>query len=375
MRRTTPGRLVPAVLALIISASLTLAGPATATSAATSATGTAATTGTATTRGTAGATGTARGGVSSTSLPVFINPAADLTADPDRPNESWYLIAHVTAGGHRYGFLAHYLSNGTATQGMASSAVSITDESTGWYTRSEVALPPRAGLSGKPGMDIRTQNITWTGDATQMQLHATVPQGRIDVTLRPQGNVLYNLATGYFPMFADPQFPNHEYAFPTIDTTGTLTLDGRTHQVRGQSWMDRQWGPLPADLMDGHAGWTWMDLNLSNGDKISLWRTLRGSEHTWATILSPDGTHAVAAAGITADPTARWTSPTSGATFNTHWTVTIPGRHATLDVRATTRNQELLTPGPRYEGSATITGTYLGHRVTGHTYVEQAGLQ
>jgi predicted secreted hydrolase len=354
MRKTTAGAAVAAASALIISASLAMAGPATATVA---------------------AIGSARGGVASTSFPVFVDPVAGLTANADRPNESWYVIAHVTAGGHRYGLLAHYLSNGTATQGTASSAVSITDETTGWYTRSEVALPPRAGLSGRPGVDIHTQNITWTGDATQMQLHATVPQGRIDVTLRPQGNVLYNLATGYFPMFADPQYPNYEYAFPTIDTTGTLTLNGRTEQVHGQSWMDRQWGPLPADLMDGHAGWTWMDLNLSNGDKISLWRTLHGSEHTWATILSPDGTHTVAAATITADPAARWTSPTSGQTFNTHWKVTVPDRHATLDVRVTTKNQELLTPGPRYEGSATVTGTYQGHRISGYTYVEQAGLQ
>jgi predicted secreted hydrolase len=313
-------------------------------------------------------------GLKPTNVPVLVEAAADLAARPDRPNESWYVIAHVAAGGHRYGFLAHYLTMGDAAKGFASSAVSITDETTGWYSRSESLLPPRTGLSQSPGVDIHTPNISWTGNASQMTLQATVPEGRIDVALRPRGAVLYNLGTGYFPMFADPQYPNHEYGLPAIDTSGTLTIEGRTLKVEGQSWLDHQWGPLP-DFATTGAGWTWLGLTLSNGVKISLWKTRLNTTNTWATVLAPDGTHTIAEATLTPGTSGTWTSPDSHVTYPSHWTATIPGLRAALKINATAKNQELLVPGPRYEGSAAVAGIFEGRPVTGSTYVEIAGAQ
>ncbi|MER5520878.1 lipocalin family protein [Streptomyces sp. NPDC002763] len=319
--------------------------------------------------GTATATTASGQGLRQTSLPVAVDPAADLTANPDRLNESWYVTAHVTAGGHHYGFLAHYLSAGDAKQGQASSAVSITDEDTGWYTKSEIVRPPRTGLSDKQGVDIHTDNITWTGDTKEQKLHAKVPEGTIDVTFRPQGNVLYNMGTGYIPMFGEAKYPNYEYAFPTMDTSGTLTLNGRTEKVRGESWLDRQWGPLP-NIAAGEASWSWMNLNLSNGDKVSLWTTKESKKNTWATVLKPDGTQTVAEATITPDSSTLWTSPHTGKKYPTRWKVTIPGEHAKLNVKLYAKDQELVTPGPRYEGSAAVNGTYDHRPVTGATYVE-----
>ncbi|WP_116437402.1 lipocalin-like domain-containing protein [Frankia sp. CcI49] len=318
---------------------------------------------------TAGSTATAR--LDPTALPVLVDPAASLAPGADRLNESWYLTAHVTAGRHRYAFLAHYLAVGNGQFGLTASSVSVTDETTGWYTASNVALGPKAGLSNAPGVDIHTPNITWTGDSTQMNLVAKVPEGQISVTLRPRGPVLYNMGTGYFAMFGEPQYPNYEYAYPTIDTTGTLTLNGHTDKISGESWFDRQWGPGP-DISTGDATWTWMNPILPNGDKISLWSTIdKGKTATWATVLRPDGTHTIAEATITPDTASKWTSPATQASYITRWKVTIPGVSAALNVRAVTNNQELTVPGPRYEGSATVTGIYKGLPVTGICYVEQ----
>ncbi|WOX15406.1 lipocalin family protein [Streptomyces sp. N50] len=355
MRKTTVGA-TTVTAALIASLALVSGGTATATTAS----------------GQTAAHSTTSGkGLNQTSLPVAVDPAADLTANPDRVNESWYVTAHVTAGGHHYGFLAHYLSAGDAKQGRASSAVSITDEDTGWYTRSEAILPARAGLSDKQGVDIHTDNISWTGDIKEQKLHAKVPEGTIDVTFLPQGNVLYNMGTGYFPMFGDAKYPNYEYALPTMATSGTLTLNGRTDKVRGESWLDRQWGPLP-DIAAGEASWGWMNLNLSNGDKVSLWKTEDSKENSWATVLKPDGTQTVAEATLTPDNSTLWTSPTTGKKYPTRWKVTIPGEHAKLNVKTYTNDQELVITGPRYEGGAAVTGTYDHRPVKGTTYIEVA---
>jgi predicted secreted hydrolase len=252
--------------------------------------------------------------------------------------------------------------------------VSITDEDTGWYTRSEVSPPARWGLSDKQGVDIHTENITWTGDAKEMKLRAKVPEGTIDVTLRPRGSALYNMGTGYFPMFGDAKYTNYEYALPTMDTSGTMTLNGRTENVRGQSWLDRQWGPLPG-FGSGSASWAWMNLNLSNGKKVSLWKMTRDKQNTWATVLNPDGTHVIAEAALTPDNSTLWTSPTTGRTYPTRRKVTIPGEHADLDVAVYANDQELVKTGSRYEGSAAVTGTYDHRKVTGATYIEVTGGQ
>lgn len=359
MRKTTIGTAAIAS-ALLASTGLVSAGAATATTAAPAA---------------ADSTASDQG-LALTNLPVLVDPAPDLTYNPDRPNQSWYVTAHVTAGGHRYGFLAHYnqFNVGDPEQWRTLSAVSITNEDTGWYTKSEVGLPPGAGLSDKQGVDIHTDNITWTGDAKEMKLRAKVPEGNIDVTFRPRGNVLYNMGTGYFPMFGDARYNNYEYALPTMDTSGTLTLNGRTEKVRGQSWLDRQWGALPADLTSGRASWAWMSLNLSNGDKVSLWKTKYDKENTWATVLRPDGTQTVAEATLTPDNSTLWTSPHTGKSYPTRWKVSIPGEDAKLNVTVHAKDQELVTTR-RYEGSAAVAGTFDHRPVTGTTYIEVAGGQ
>jgi predicted secreted hydrolase len=359
MRKTTVGAAAIAS-ALVASIALASGGTATATTA---------------TDSTAAHSVTSKQGLAQTSLPTLVDPDADLAANADRVNQSWYLTAHVTAGGHRYGFLAHYLSAGDAKQGFAGSTVSITNEDTGWYTNSDItSLPPQTGLSDKQGVDIHTDNISWTGDAKEMKLRAKVPEGTIDVTLRPRGHTLYNMGTGYFPMFGDAKYPNYEYALPSVDTSGTMTLNGRTEKVRGESWVDRQWGPLP-NVAAGDASWAWMNLNLSNGDKVSVWNTKSDKQNNFATILKPDGTQTVAEATLTPDQSTLWTSPTTGKSYPTRWKVTIPGEHAKLNVNVYAKNQELAGVGganavPRYEGSAAVTGTYDHRHVTGSTYIE-----
>ncbi|MGW0948035.1 lipocalin family protein [Streptomyces sp. NPDC002623] len=356
MRKTTAG--ATAVAAVLI-ASFTLAsgGSATAT----------------TTADPAAAHGTTSGqGLAQTDLPVLVDPAADLAATTDRENQSWYVTAQVTAGGHRYGFLAHYVNIRDVKNGFGTSTVSIIDKDTGWTAKSEIILPAGSGLSDKQGVDIHTDNITWTGDTKEQKLRAKVPEGTIDVTLRPRGNVLYNMGTGFFPMFGDAQYPNYEYAFPTIDTSGTLTLKGRTEKLRGQAWLDRQWGPLPITNSAGRT-WTWMNLSLSNGDRISVWNTKLDKENNFATILKPDGTQTVAEATLTADESTLWTSPTTGKTYPTRWKVSIPGVDARLNVVSHTADQELPNTGPRYEGSAAVTGSYDHRPVSGTTYVEVTG--
>ena len=53
---------------------------------------------------------------------------------------------------------------------------------------------------------------------------------------------------------------SYYYSQPFFDGEGTLTIDGRSIEVTGHAWMDREWSsqPLAAD----QKGWDWFSLHL-----------------------------------------------------------------------------------------------------------------
>lgn len=303
-----------------------------------------------------------------TNLPVVVDAVSDLAFHPDRENESWYVTAFVTAGEHRYGLLAHHLNRGVLSQGATGASVSVTGETLDFYTRNEVTLPAGAGLIQASGIDIRTEVMTWTGDADAMKVEAQLPEGGFELSLRTVGPVLYNMGSGCFAMFGEPEYRNYQMSFPYIEATGALTLNGRTEQITGSAWFDRQWGPLPELGKD--ALWIWMNFVLPDGERISLWDTSGRSRNTWGTILAADGVHTIVEATMSRDDTTLWRSPESGQRFATRWTVTLPCLQTEFDVAVAVARQELLQPAPRYEGLARFTGVHRGEPVKGLCYVE-----
>ncbi|WP_407636950.1 lipocalin family protein [Hamadaea tsunoensis] len=121
--------------------------------------------------------------------------------------------------------------------------------------------------------------------------------------------------------------------------------------------------------------WTWMALQLSNGERINLWDLFaQGSESSYATVLHPDGTHEIVAVKPLADTTsAFWTSPTTGKRYGTRWTVNIPGLQASLTIVVEPQGQEVQAFGGVYEGAGSVTGRYRGKPISGQIYVEQLG--
>ena len=281
------------------------------------------------------------------------------------------MAGHVRADGHEFAYLVHVINQpDTDSRHLV---VNVTDGTTGWFQAHNAFFSPDDFHWSSAGLDIRTPSLTWAGDAARQTISTTTPWGALDIVLEAQGPVLYYGGTGAFGLLNLTQV---QYALPQLATTGTLTAEGHTWQVTGDSWLDRQWGAVP-DLRVNR--WSWMNLVIPGGDKIAIWDIRsadgKGPEESWATILRTDGTHEL----VPVTPLARnagrlFTSPTSGFVFPTQWTLTIPSRDTRLTVTTTVVNQE--TPGlgtSVYEGAATFDGTYRGEPVSGRTYVEQLG--
>ncbi|MEV0144194.1 MULTISPECIES: lipocalin-like domain-containing protein [unclassified Nonomuraea] len=297
-------------------------------------------------------------------FPTFVRLPADQAAHPEARQEWWYLVGHVNARGHRFGY---QVTIGGA--GKPQVMIAISDKTTGAFHTESKSYPLDQTSFSTTELDIRTPTATLSGPMEAMRLRATLPVGELDLTLRPQGPVLYNNGTGLIPFLGGTSY---YYSLPSLATQGTLKVDDRAYPVTGESWLDRQWGTWDWSTMQK---WTWMAVQLSNGDRVNLWDLFaEGSEFPYATVLRRDGTHEVVAVKPLADTASGfWTSPTSGQRYGTRWIVNIPALDTSLTVTAKPGHELQSAFGGLYEGAATVTGRYRGKPITGQAFVEQNG--
>jgi predicted secreted hydrolase len=298
-------------------------------------------------------------------FPTFVHLPADQAAHPTVPWEWWYVVGHLNAHGHRFGYEVQ-LVGGAAPQAL----IAITDKTSGaYYTHSQSYSPDQTSFS-TTALDARTPSATLSGPMDSMALHARLPAGEITLTLSARGPALYNNGTGLLPFLGGTSF---YYSLPSLASQGTLTVNNHTYPVSGQSWLDRQWGTWDWTTVQR---WTWMALQLSDGDRVNLWDLFaQDGEVHYATVLRPDGTHELVAVNPLADTTSDfWTSPTTGKRYGTRWIVNIPALDASLTVVARPQGQEIQeASGGIFEGASSVTGRYRGQPVTGQAYVEQLG--
>ena len=172
---------------------------------------------------------------------------------------------------------------------------------------------------------------------------------------------------------------SHYYSITRMPTRGTLEIDGERFEVRGESWMDHEFGT--SFLEPEQQGWDWLSLQLGDGRELMLYQLRRsdGSRdpRSSGTIVDARGrpTH-LGAADFTMTKAGPSFRSESGATYPTAWTVEIPSAGLTLAVTTPLQNQELVTPAANiayWEGLVDVTGTSGGSPVSGRGYLEMTG--
>lgn len=307
-------------------------------------------------------------------IPATVDPAAGLAAQPTSGSKTWtdsiYVNADVKAGGHDYAIA--FLTQRRPGLGANLLGLEVADETTGWYKKYTPVIAEDDYQWSTSGLDIKAPGLSWTGDAQHMSVKISTPWGGIDLQLAARGPAFNYAGTGSWPMLGDTQY---EYAFPSMRTTGTLTVDGKTEKVSGTSWLDRQWGDLPLD--DSTMRWTWMPFRLPNNDVLALWDVVNSKTETaWATVMRPDGSYELAKVEPLAEGVHRtWTSPHTGKTYATRWNIEIPSLKTKLTVSILGPDDQESGNGADgvYEVPAAYVGTYEGKRVTGKTFTEQVG--
>jgi predicted secreted hydrolase len=120
---------------------------------------------------------------------------------------------------------------------------------------------------------------------------------------------------------------SYYYSHPSMTTNGTLTIDGRSIDVRGSSWFDHQWGGFGKC----YPAWDWFSLRLDDGSFVMLYNLKDPSlndipNQRGLSYIDRNGKvewwHGEDAANLTA--TRWWKSDLFGFRYPLDWTIDTP---------------------------------------------------
>jgi hydroxyneurosporene synthase CrtC len=195
------------------------------------------------------------------------DPIRDLAAHYGTDGDSFYMLSYVSDGENDFTVLFHQLLIYKSPLGPVAQLVisSFNDTTKGDYHFGEVTYflkemenePSSVVVSSTHTIDRTIVDIVMpegrlsgTNDEMHVEGHVDDMIG-LSMKMVHRGPIIPNLVTGVIPFSGDI---NWEYALPSMETKGTLTVAGRTRSVTGVSWFDRQWGRF------GAYKWTWMNI-------------------------------------------------------------------------------------------------------------------
>ncbi len=305
----------------------------------------------------------------------------DHGAHPDFKIEWWYVTANLrTSDGEELG--AQWTLFRSALQpgkrgGWADPQIWLGHAAVTTANRHYVAERLARGGVGQAGVEAEPFDAwidNWQMEAVTSEL--ADPLDKIDLNAKGDG-FQYQLrltAKGPLVLQGEKGFSvksaagqaSYYYSQPFYEVRGTVILDGRSREVNGRAWLDREWSSQP--LASNQTGWDWFSLHLATGEKVMAFR-LRDDRQGYvsANWVSADGTTAAM------DPADVQLSPLRTATVNgrvipVEWNLKIPSRG--LDINTTALNEQawMATSTPYWEGPISFTGT-----ASGSGYLEMTG--
>ena len=281
-------------------------------------------------------TATDRNATPATGVPLFVDPANDLSAKENASNDSWYVTCMFESEGKTLGFEWHQSNTPAEVQ----SEFLLTNATDNIWRPHTVAEPGSEAGASKSELSVYSSFGTLKGDRSRLTLNLKAEHGSVDVVLTPREQELYNGTTGLLPLGGQSSY---EYGFPNMTVEGTFTIDGQTYPVRNATaWFDRQWGtstvtdPVEIErLADAiaNASWSWLGMAFGEDHRLALsfWDVYEGpgKRSTFATVLDEGGVLANVDAAVTYDRI--WASSESGNKYPSDAHITAP--QVGLDLR------------------------------------------
>jgi predicted secreted hydrolase len=317
----------------------------------------------------------------------------DHYSHPDFKTEWWYYTGHfTTASGKNYGYQVTFFRFGLKDRQQKDSSPLFTDLYMAHFALSDkdaktfrVAERVNRGYGEKAGAatdKLLVWNEDWRLEGSGESQTLSVKDKNVSLKLRlvPAKPPVLHGDNGLSQKAEGDGRASYYYSFTRLNTEGEVEIAGRKETVRGQSWMDHEFGSN--QLAEDQLGWDWFSLQLDDNTEIMLYvmRRKDGSVDPYSsgTVIKAAGsTRRLALADYKIEALEKWKSPQSGAVYPMKWKVTIPSERLELDVTPFFPGQELDTKKSTkvtyWEGSVAVRGTVKERPVGGLGYVEMTG--
>jgi len=317
----------------------------------------------------------------------------DHFSHPDFKTEWWYYTGHFeTEAGKSYGYQVTFFRFGLRDRQAEDEKPLFTDLHMAHFALSDkqgkkfrVAERANRAYNGKAGA-ATDRYLVWNEDwkvEAQGESHVIEVKDK-DVALKlrltsAKPPVLHG-ENGLSQKAEGRGRASYYYSLTRLKTEGDLEIAGKTESVRGQSWMDHEFGSN--QLAEDQLGWDWFSIQLDNNTELMLYLMRRkdGSidPYSSGTLIYANGsTRRLALGNFQIQALEKWKSPRSGGNYPIKWKVTIPGEGIELEIVPFFPDQELdtrkSTKVTYWEGSVHVRGASQKKPIQGLGYVEMTG--
>jgi predicted secreted hydrolase len=315
----------------------------------------------------------------------------DHGAHPAFRHEWWYFTGNLkTAGGRRFGYeltifrialspLVSRSGSRWATNQLYMAHLALTDKQARRFYAFERFARGALGLAGARAAPFKVWLEDWSvaaigKEGLRWRLKAAI--GKLAITLELDAGKPTVLQGDHGLDLKSAQgHASYYYSYTRLNTVGRLRIGDNVFQLRGLSWLDREWssGALARD----QAGWDWFALQLDNGFDLMFYRlrkdkgpTDRNSSGAW---VSPRGAKtSLAYDEVILKTLAYWDSPLGGK-YPARWRLHLPEQDCRLTIKPILADQELNVSVRYWEGAVDVGGACRSRPVSGWGYVELTG--
>jgi predicted secreted hydrolase len=312
----------------------------------------------------------------------------------DFQTEWWYYTGNLEdQNGARYGFQLTFFrraiaanvdkaaqSSDWAFDQVYLAHLALTQIDAGMFSTQERLERGAAGLAGATGSPaysvwLHDWKVEQSGTG-RYQLQAATNDFSLRLELQEKKAVVLQGDRGYSRKGADPGNASIYYSLTRLDTSGTLTLNGKNVPVSGLSWMDHEFST--SALSKDQVGWDWFALQLDDGSEMMVYtlRDLNGKidPYSRGIFVGTDGsTQSLGPADFEIQVEKTWKSPHSGTIYPAGWKVRVDNQDLSLQIEPAMADQELNVSFIYWEGAVNVSGTHAGRTVKGRGYTELTG--
>ena len=152
---------------------------------------------------------------------------------------------------------------------------------------------------------------------------------------------------------------SYYYSQPFFKIKGTVEINGKTHEVSGNAWADREWSSQI--ISDSQIGWNWLGLHLDDESKIMIFEVKGDNTGSFfsGTRIYPDGSSkALKAEDFTLRPIN--SSDFGNKNVQLHWEIIVPSEKIAIIISPINPNAYMETSIPYWEGPVIFQGSHSG---------------